>query len=70
MKKTTWVAVGFALFLFGFLALVLSVVGVKLAFLAWIDYPGALFGFLVRLFMIVAGIVIVYLTLTDWRRVD
>ncbi len=67
MKKACWMTFGFLLFLFGFSALTLSVVGVKLSFLTWIDAPGALFGFLVRILMIVGGIVTVYLTSTDWR---
>ena len=67
MKKAAWITAGFLLFIFGFTTLVLSLVGVKISFLAWIDYPGALFGFLIKIFMIVAGIVVVYLTTTDWR---
>lgn len=58
--------VGFLLAGLGFLALVLSVVGVKLSFLTWIDKPGPLFGFVSRLIMIVAGIIIVYLAQTDF----
>lgn len=61
---------GFLLFIFGFSALVLSLVGIKFSFLAWLDYPGALFGFLAKIFMIVAGIVVVYLTVSDWRAED
>lgn len=58
--------VGFLLAGIGFLALVLSVVGVKLSFLTWIDRPGPLFGFVIRLVMIIAGIIIVYLAQTDF----
>lgn len=68
MKKAAWVSVGFLLFTLGFSALVLSLVGVKLSFLVWLDYPGALFGFLAKIFMIIAGIVVVYMTVTDWRE--
>jgi len=67
MKKTAWVTLGFLLFVFGFSSLVLSLVGVKFSFLAWLDYPGALFGFLMKIFMVVAGIVVVYLNVTNWR---
>ncbi|MBI5915451.1 MAG: hypothetical protein HY842_08745 [Bacteroidetes bacterium] len=70
MKKAGWITFAFLLFIFGFTALVLSVVGVKITFLAWLDAPGALFGFLMKIGMIVAGIVIVYLTTTDWRSED
>ena len=68
MKKTIWVSFGFLLFIIGFTALVLSLVGVKLSYLTWIDTPGSLFGFLMRISMIVAGIVIVYLSVTNWRE--
>ncbi len=58
---------GFLLFILGFSALVLSLVGVQLAFLTWLDAPGRLFGFLMKILMVVAGIVVVYLASTDWR---
>ncbi len=68
MKKAAWVSVGFLFFILGFSALVLSMVGVKLSFLAWLDYPGALFGFLMKIFIVILGIVIVYMTTTNWRE--
>ena len=68
MSKALYTFVGFLLFLFGFMALSLSLVGVQLSFLTWIDAPGKLFGFVIRLLMILAGIVIVVLTRTDWRE--
>lgn len=70
MKKAAWVSAGFFLFIFGFTALVLSLVGVKISFLTWLDYPGALFGFLAKIFMVVVGIVIVYLSTSDWQAED
>ena len=68
MKKTIWVTVGFLLFIIGFTALILSIVGVRLTYLTWLDAPGRLFGFLMRLLMIIGGVVIVYLSVTDWRN--
>jgi hypothetical protein len=67
MKKAAWITLGFLLFILGFTALVLSLVGVKFSFLVWLDYPGPLFGFLMRVLMIIIGIVVVYMTTTDWR---
>jgi hypothetical protein len=67
MKKAAWITVGFFLFIFGSSALVLSLVGVKISFLTWLDHPGALFGFLAKIFMVVAGLVTVYLTTSDWK---
>lgn len=68
MKKTLWVTLGFLMFIIGFTALVLSMVGVKLSYLTWIDEFGGLFGFLIRILMIIGGVVVVYLTVTDWRN--
>lgn len=65
-KKSLWVALGFLLAGTGFMALVLSLIGVKLSFLTWIDAPGALFGFVLRLVFIITGIIIVYLNLSDF----
>lgn len=70
MKKAIWVIVGFLLFIFGFVSLVLSLIGLKLTFLTWIDAPSNVFGFIVRILMIVGGVVIVYLNMTDWREED
>ena len=58
--------IGFLLAGLGFLALVLSLVGVQLSFLTWIDSPGKLTGFLIRLIMILAGIIIIYLAQTNF----
>lgn len=68
MKKTIWVTTGFILFTIGFTALILSLVGIKLSYLTWIDASSALVGFMIRILMIVGGVVIVYLSVTDWRN--
>ncbi len=66
MKKTTFAVIGFLLLIIGMLSLVLTLVGVKLSFLTFIDMPGAGFGFLVRLLMVVGGIVIIVLSLSKF----
>lgn len=68
MSKTLATILGFLLFIIGGMALVLSLVGVQLSFLTWIDAPGRLFGFVIRLLMILGGIVLVVLTRTNWRE--
>ncbi|MBK7410769.1 MAG: hypothetical protein IPL49_15735 [Saprospirales bacterium] len=68
MQKSILTLIGFLLFVFGFLSIVLSMIGVQLAWLAWLDIPGPLFGFLSRLGMILAGIIMVLLVQTDWKR--
>ena len=68
MSKTTTTIIGFLLFIVGGLALVLSLIGVQLSYLTWIDEPSKLLGFVIRLLMILAGIVMVVLARTDWRE--
>lgn len=67
-KKTTITTIGFLMAGIGFLALVLSLVGVKLSFLVWLDRPGPLFGFVARLIMIIAGIVMIYVGKTNLEQ--
>lgn len=57
--------VGFIIAGLGFLAIVLSLVGLRFSFLAWLDAPGLLFGFVMRLLMIVVGIIIIYFAQTE-----
>lgn len=65
-NKALLTLIGFVLVVIGFLALVLSIVGVKFAFLLWIDKPGPLFGLLFRIAMILVGFILVYLAQTDY----
>jgi len=60
--------VGFLFFAFGLLSIVLSLVGVQLVFLNWIDALGTTWGFLLKLIMIIAGIVMLVLARTDWQK--
>ena len=68
MSKTASTFIGFLLFIIGGLALVLSLIGVQLSYLTWIDKPSPIIGFVIRLLMILGGIVIVVLARTDWRE--
>lgn len=68
MSKATKSLIGFILFIVGGLALVLSLIGVQLSYLTWIDAGGRLLGFVIRLSMILAGVVIVVLARTDWQN--
>lgn len=68
MNKTLLTVAGFLLFILGFLSLVLSMIGVQLAFLTWLDRPGPLFGFAARVGMILLGIILVVVAQTDWAR--
>jgi len=68
--KSLYSALGFLLFTSGMLAIILSLVGVKLAPLLWIDSWGGLVGLIIRVAMVLAGILIVYLARSDWRNID
>jgi hypothetical protein len=67
MKKNILIIIGFLLFLFGMSALVLSLVGVKLSFLLFIDKGGAGLGLVIRLLMIFGGIILALLSKTNWK---
>jgi len=62
------IAFGTIMMVLGFLSLVLSLVGVKLSFLVFIDAGGRLLGFVMRLLMIVLGVVSVALAQTNWKE--
>ncbi len=62
MNKGTYSILGFILIALGVLALVLSLVGVQIAFLTWIDNFGQLTGFLIRLLFIISGVVMIVMT--------
>ncbi|MEN0004812.1 MAG: hypothetical protein AAF798_11735 [Bacteroidota bacterium] len=64
-NRNLWTVAGFLISGMGFVAIVLSLVGVQLSILTWIDKPGRLFGFLIRLLMIVSGIVLIFLSQTN-----
>ena len=70
MKRGIYTLIGFVLVVVGIVALVLSVVGVKLSFLVFIDKPGPTFGLVVRLMMIISGFVIAVLNTTNWKEED
>lgn len=60
--------IGMILFLIGLTSLLLNVTGVRYSFLSFIEQAGALVAFLIRLGMIVGGILILYLSATNWQR--
>lgn len=67
-KKATITTIGFLLAGIGFLALILSIVGVKLSYLVWLDRPSALFGFVAKLLMVVFGFIMIYMGQTDLEQ--
>lgn len=69
-NKSFWTLIGFFLAGSGFLALMLSLVGVQLAWLSWLRAFGGSAAFLVQLLLIIGGIVLIYLMQTDFKGED
>jgi hypothetical protein len=68
MQKGIFRLIGFVLLMLGGVSLVLSLVGVRLTFLSWMDKIDPLFGFVMKIVMIIAGIIIASLSMTDWTQ--
>ena len=67
-NSTTLTVVGFILFFFGLVSLLLNLVGVDIFFMTWLYSLGVGISFAVRLLMFVGGIVLIYVGQTDWSR--
>jgi len=67
-KQAIITTLGFLLAGVGIFAIILSLVGLKLSYLVWLDRLGALFGFVAKLVMIIAGFVIIYMAQTDLTK--
>ncbi|MCB0550348.1 MAG: hypothetical protein KDD19_22455 [Phaeodactylibacter sp.] len=67
MNKGIFSLLGFLLAALGFLSIVLSLVGVQFSFLTWLDSFGRLFGFVAKLVMIIAGILILHIAQSDFK---
>lgn len=61
-NKGLFSLIGFILFLLGFTSLILSMVGIKISLLLWLDYFTPPIRLLIRLTMAVGGIVLVFFT--------
>jgi len=66
-NKGIFSLVGFLLMGLGFISIVLSLIGAQLSFLVWLDSFGQLTGFVIKILMIIVGIVIIYLTQSNFR---
>lgn len=67
-KSPIWTAVGYAMLALGFLSLCLSLVGLKLWPMVYIDRWSPLGGLLFKFFLILAGIIIMVLSKIDWDK--
>jgi hypothetical protein len=68
MNRAVLTTIGFLLAGIGFLAIMLSIVGVQFTFLAWLDSPGANFGFVMKIVLILAGFIILAIAQTDFKE--
>ena len=69
-NKVFWTVAGFLLAGMGLTALILSLVGVQLTWLAWPTRISRLFAFLVHILLILGGFVAVYLAQTNFSGED
>ena len=71
LDKRTWLLIaGFFTFSIGFLSLILQLIGLDFQFLNWLNFAGALTGFILRIFMILGGIIMAAWSRTDWEQED
>ncbi len=69
MNKTLQMVIGFLLVGTGFLSIILSMIGVQLIFLAWMEPTlGPLTSFLIRLGMILAGFIFLVVSQTNFNE--
>lgn len=61
---------GFLMVGMGILSFFLSTVGLDLVFLAWINELGGLTSLLIRLFLILGGFIVIYMSVTDFEKED
>ena len=68
MKKGFLVTLGFVLFALGFLSIIMGMIGLQFSFLTWMDNGGKLTGFVLRIIMLLAGMILMVMAYTDWDR--
>ena len=56
---------GFLMVGLGILAIILSLVGARFTFMAWLDHWGAGVGFVLRLIMVIVGFVIIFVNKSE-----
>lgn len=67
-NKGRWMLLGFSLIILGLSAIFLQVIGTHWAFLGFLEKPGHLFAFLIKILMVMIGFVVVALANMDWDR--
>ena len=64
VKKSILYVIGFSLFFIGIIGLILSMVGLRLSLLKYFDEFSLLAGFLMKILLIMAGLIIIYINHT------
>jgi len=64
MDKPIVTVIGYILILLGFLALILSMIGLRLKFLSFLEFGGPLLAFIIKMSMIMLGFVLMYISKT------
>ena len=62
--------IGFVIFATGLTSIIFNIVGVEWYLLQWMTYLHPLLSFMLKLFMIVGGIVMIYLSKVNWKDTD
>ncbi len=68
MKKAIMITAGFLLVGLGLLSLMLMLLGGRFTYLRWLDYWGPLAGFVLKLLMVLAGFLLIFLSGIDWEK--
>lgn len=66
-SKNILTIVGFLMAGIGILSLILSMMGVQITFMVWLDGFGKMVGFVLRLLLILGGSILIYVTRTDFE---
>jgi hypothetical protein len=69
-NATTLTVIGFLLLFTGIVTLVLNYVGVDFFLLEWLYRWNVNASYVVRIIMIIAGTILIYVGQTDWDRVE
>lgn len=59
---------GLLFFGLGVTSVVMELVGTHWYFLSWLERGGRLFAFIIKILMVIAGILIIIFTRTDWEK--
>jgi hypothetical protein len=66
--RSVLTVIGFLLAGTGFLALIVSLVGLELQWLVWLKKLGGVTSFVIKLAMALGGLLLVYVAQVDWRE--